>query len=142
MRRKRRWRALYTLLLLVGGSGALAHFFLAARPVQAGDIRRDPQAFAGRHVTVTGTVLGSASLGGALMSAFGGGAGFFLLDDGSGQIGVTVTGLPPAKGKRVRVRGRVEILASLSLPDSWTKVFGGAGELSAVVVRAEELSVE
>ncbi|HHX40139.1 MAG TPA: hypothetical protein GX715_09260 [Armatimonadetes bacterium] len=142
MRRKRRWRALYTLLLLVGGSGALAHFFLADRPVQAGDIRRNPQAFAGQRVTVVGTVSGSASLGGALMSAFGGGAGFFLLDDGSGRIGVTVAGLPPAKGKRVRVRGRVEILASLSIPDSWAKMFGGSGELSAVIVKAEHLSTE
>lgn len=139
MQHKRKGRGLSCLLALVVVGGVAAYLFLTARPVRAGDIRRDPQAFSGREVTVVGTVSGSASLGGALMSAFGGG-GFFLLDDGTGQIGVTVTGPAPAKGERVRVRGKVEILASLSVPDAWAKALGNSGDLSAVVVKAERLT--
>ncbi len=141
MRKKTSGRGLLAFVLILAVLGGAAFFLLGARPVRAGDIRRDPQAFSGKVVKVTGTVVGGASVGGLLLN---GGGGFFLLDDGTGQIGVTMKGPVPEKGKRVTVRGPVEVLASVSIPDAVLRGFGimpgaGDGRLTAVVIRGESV---
>lgn len=143
MARKKRGFPLF--FLLVAAALVAGYFVFWTHSVSAGDIRRDPRAYAGREVAVSGMVVGGASLGGTLFRALGGGGSFFLLDDGTGQIGVLGAGPAPAKGRRVTVRGKVEVLASVSIPNAWLKMLGvlpeGGGELTAVVIRAAHLRV-
>lgn len=140
MRRKRQGRGLIACVLVLAVLGGVAYLLLRTPPVTAGAVRRDPRAFSGRTVTVSGTVVGSASVVGTLLKAVGGGGGIFLLDDGTGQIAVVTSGLAPQKGQRVRVTGEVQVLATLSLPDAWLKGFTG-GNLTAVVLRAKQVTV-
>ncbi|MBI3948331.1 MAG: hypothetical protein HY321_20620 [Armatimonadetes bacterium] len=147
MAKQRRGRRVWAAAVVLVGAGAAAALFYLARPVSAGSIRRDPRAFEGRTVSLAGKVVGGASLGGALMSVFGGGKGAFLLDDGTGQIGVTMDGPAPRKGQRVVVRGRVALLATITIPDSWLRAAGvpgnspAGGEVTAAVVHAEQVWV-
>ncbi|MDH7568952.1 MAG: hypothetical protein QHJ73_05140 [Armatimonadota bacterium] len=90
-------------------------------------------------VTVTGTVVGGTGWGGHF---FGGQEGVFLLDDGTGKVVVTSHALPPAKGARVTVRARVEVVGILEVPDAWLRSLSEAtgipldGVLTGVILHA------
>lgn len=138
-------KGIWAVAALVLLAGVVVVLFHSARPVSAGGIRRDPRAFEGRTVTLSGTVVGGVSLSGLLMQAAGGAKGAFLLDDGTGQIAVTVDGSVPLKGQRVVVRGQVQLLGYLGIPEAWLRALGVAanspssGEMTLVVIHAKRV---
>lgn len=90
--------ALVTTLLVAG---------CAARGVKIAELRDQPGKYDHRSVSVTGTVTSSW---GIPMVPFQ----LYKVDDGTGEITViSKSGRTPGKGQRVRVKGRVNEVATL-----------------------------
>lgn len=89
-------------------AGVLLLVSCAARGVRIAEIKDHPGRYAEKTIRVTGVV--TSSWGVSVLPYQ-----FYNVDDGSGEITVLARSgrLPPSKGARVRVDGRVNQLASL-----------------------------
>src|SRR5437016_1356445 len=97
-------RRFILIVTLVVGSSACA---LSLRNPDIADLQRHPGRYQDRTVSVSGVVTSSWGLP---LVPFR----FYKLDDGTGEVTVVSQNLRmPARGKRVRVRGRVDDLAIL-----------------------------
>ena len=101
--------------LVVTLIGAVLITGCAARSVHISDLKYRPERYTNKTVSVTGVV--TSSVGVPIV-------GFYKVDDGTGEITVLSRGGAPRKGARVRVKGRVNEVAT----------FGG----SAVGLHIEE----
>jgi len=64
-----------------------------------GDIKKDPRAFHGKEVTISGEVRTTINVLGL---------GYYEVADDTGSIGVVTKGAVPKKGDKVRVTGEVD----------------------------------
>src|SRR2546421_9341303 len=97
-------RRFILIVTLVVGSSACA---LSLRNPNIADLQRHPARYQDRTVSVSGVVTSSW---GVPLVPFR----MYKIDDGTGEVTIVSQGLrTPARGERVRVRGRVEDLAIL-----------------------------
>jgi hypothetical protein len=95
-------RLLFSLLLAATVAGC------AARSARIAEIKQNPGRYDDRAVSVTGIVTSSWNVGILPYKVY-------KVDDGSGEITVLAGGgdRTPTKGARVRVKGRLEDIATL-----------------------------
>lgn len=98
-----RWSRLGILILL--SSGLIACSGLVGPSIE--DVLKNPNKYLNTEVTVVGRVTNAVKL-----PFF---PGVYWVDDGSGSLPVVTPDQPPAKDLRVRVRGRVEYIATLEM---------------------------
>ena len=97
-------RCLVFAVLVVGFTSACA---LSLRNPDIADLQRHPGRYQDRTVSVSGVVMSSWGL--PLVPFH-----FYKVDDGTGEVTVVSQSVRmPAKGERVRVRGKVEDVAIL-----------------------------
>ena len=92
--RRKTWSALFSLALV-------ASLACSLMPVKIGDIKKNPDRYQNRAVTLRGKVSSGTRLPFMTQS-------FYELDDGSGSIMVITRKVIPPEGERVFVRGKVE----------------------------------
>jgi hypothetical protein len=97
-----------TLLLILTLTVGLSAASLAAKRVSIGDIESNPARYFDKKVTISGTVETSygVTLPSILISR--GSGGMYKIDDGTGEIWVVTERGVPAKGARLKLKGKIQ----------------------------------
>jgi hypothetical protein len=90
------------------GTLAWGAWRIAGQTTPICNILRNPDDFAGKTVTIKGTVISRLVLGGH--------RSYVLLDDDGGEIRVITDRLPPPVGKQRRVHGEVDMKLAIRPP--------------------------